>query len=85
MSSTCVIHEECETRFFSGAVSEETQFARDLLMHVNALYREGRLTAQFLRIAFDAIAKSTPVDARLLSAMEGAVACVAAWEQLPGK
>jgi hypothetical protein len=81
MTSACAIHEECTTRFFSGEASSETEFARDLLRHVDALYKERRLTSQFLRIAFDALAKSTAVDARLMAAMDGAVACVAAWER----
>ncbi len=81
-AQTCAIQAECETRFFGGdGATDETQLARDLLRHVNLLYREGRLTADFLRIAFDALAKSTRVDAQLLAAMDGAVACVAARER----
>jgi hypothetical protein len=82
MADDCAIHAECETRFFGdGSAPDDPQFARDLLHHLSLLYRDGRLTADFLRIGFDALAKSTRVDAQLLAAMEGAVACVAARER----
>ena len=84
MAVECAIHAACEARFFSDNNAQDTQFARDLLTHLDRLHQDGRLTAQFLRIAFDALARSTPVDTQLQAAMDGALACVAAREQQRG-
>lgn len=80
----CAIHDACKARFFAGEATHETQFARDLLEHLDLLHTEGRLTATFLELAFDRLGQTTALDTHLMDLVDKAVACLAASEANEG-
>jgi hypothetical protein len=77
MSSVCAIQDECKVRFFEGEQTEDTQFARDLLLHLQNLHENGHLTADFLRLAFRALGKSVALDSGFRQLVDEAATCLA--------
>ena len=78
----CAIQDECQTRFFAVEPSERSQFAQDLLLHLQKLYNDGHLTAHFLRLAFGELGKSVEMDTGFRGLVEEAAMCLTAREPM---